>query len=430
MTFYEKVEQFKKRFKLTEHHAIERFGWMIGALIVMGAIVWSGSLATAFVSNKDDRENTALYTGEFTTSKTNRDGEVGGVYRNEDGSRALVMMKFADPALMSKNADDYQVFITGLNYQGGKKYITQKVTGQTMVMGSTGWMGVVITSDKPLDPMVYQLSMRSKEDVTAGAEDVSQEDIDSRYGGDESFAKFDQWRVGFNPRALTVEHVEALDTDNVEPVKVYTELLVSEQEQELRDKAEKGLKDLKADLNRINVTQSNLQKTKVDNISVVPPEVPKYIKGDKVTGEEKTSDGQSSLRLETENVMPGGWDFDWRAGSVSESYLDNLVAPGQSYVDFLKAKKEKEDEADDSTSMNLAWKLSNGDILSEDSSDSPLQPLIDAKNDLEGAYSKYLEDKRTYQVDTLGAMIELEVQLRGVESSSSVNASEKDFTVY
>src|SRR5699024_12312406 len=76
----------------------------------------------------------------------------------------------------------------------------------------------------------------------------------------------------------------------------------------------------------------------VDGLSIVPPEVPKQIAGDRVTGSPAQKSQKSTLDLETSWVSPSGFDFDWRSGSVDEGYLDDLVPEDESKGSYLAKK--------------------------------------------------------------------------------------------
>lgn len=432
MSLQERVDAFRTRFKLTSHHTIERFGIMVAFLLISFLIVGTGAGVSAFTSTRHDRDNTVLYTGEFTTSKVSRSGETSGVFVNDDKSQALVLMKFTDIAAMPKDASQYATFLTGYTFGDTKRYITQPVSAQTIVFGSTGYMGVLFTSDRPFEPMVYTLTIRNKANITTGEERMSENEIQNRYGGDTTFAEYEQWRIGFNPTADQAQPLKTLNSYDVQPSELYNELLIAPEEHKLREEAQKDLETLKADLNAIESAETSVLKTKVDNISVTMPPMPRFIQGDKIEGNEPSGSdpvASSTLSLKTDNVFPGGWDYNWRDGSVEEGYLDDIVPQGQSYVDFLQAHKDEDNSADTSVG-NIVWTLSNGEPLTEDTEGGPLQPLVDAKVELEGAMEKYLTDKEKYQKDTLGGIIDLEVQMRSVESASTVNASAEDFEVY
>ncbi|MGW0901308.1 hypothetical protein ACWD0G_30765, partial [Streptomyces goshikiensis] len=104
MAIKDKALAFSGKFKLDSHHAIERFGVFLGIFAVTGAIVISTSGALAYQAGRDSLSQTALYTSDFKTSKTNLNGTVDGVYTNKSGNKALVVLHFSPTAQISYNA--------------------------------------------------------------------------------------------------------------------------------------------------------------------------------------------------------------------------------------------------------------------------------------------------------------------------------------
>ncbi|PZT84958.1 MAG: hypothetical protein DI630_36540, partial [Gordonia sp. (in: high G+C Gram-positive bacteria)] len=159
MGIKDKALAFTKKFKLDSHHAIERFGIFFGIFVITGALVIGGSVASAYRSGADSLSSTALYTSEFTTSKTNLDGTVDGVYTNTTGDKALVMMHFGDGAQISYNAADYQAFLMGSDTDLNTESVnTSGIESQMYAFGSTGYVGVLLDADQPFDRQVLNLT--------------------------------------------------------------------------------------------------------------------------------------------------------------------------------------------------------------------------------------------------------------------------------
>ena len=59
-----------------------------------------------------------------------------------------------------------------------------------------------------------------------------------------------------------------------------------------------------------------------------------------------------------------------------------------------------------------------------------LAPLTDLRTNLETAYQTYYKDKLVYQVDLPTDLLDLEVMLRTVESTYSMNDGEAALLVY
>jgi len=433
MSAKETIATYAKKMKLGPHHAIERFGIMTTCFSVTFALLLVGTIASATVNNRAKLSETALYTTSFTTSRTDLTGSVEGIYTNSDGDRALVLMRFRDANSGSFSADaaNYQAFLTGSNEQLATESLSTNITGSIILFGSTGYLGVVLDSDAPFAQQIMNLTLRANSELVYAEESSRELREDLRDDG--SFAEFDQWRVFINPGATGTEEVTSLDGNRVDPVAIYYELVVADQEQEVREEMDEQLLQMRALLSRIDEYDGEMSRINVDGVFIEPPEVPAQIAGDSVTGEAAEGDTEATLELETEWVDPRGFDFDWRSGSVHEGYLDAIMPPGEtSYVTFLGDKARPEEEDSSMISANdLEWILTDGNNLKEyGSSDQLMKPLRDIMNNTTQAYQDYQRLKSSYQVDSHGSLLELEVMLRGVDSSGSVNADEEVLLTY
>ena len=154
------------------------------------------------------------------------------------------------------------------------------------------------------------------------------------------------------------------------------------------------------------------------------------IAGDVVEGKARVGETPSTLKLKTDIVMPMGYGFDWRGGSVMAGYLKNLIPDGSSYVSYL-AKRSK--EAPDEFRINdMKWLLNDGTDLKADysGSNTTVKPLTDIMNKLSTAYQDYYKDKSTYQVEQYKQLLDLEVSLRNVESNHTVNSAKEAMVSY
>lgn len=434
MGIKDKALAFGKKFKLDSHHAIERFGVFFGIFAVLGVVVLGGSGAAAFKAGNDALAHTALYNTEFTTSKTQLKGDIDGVYTNEAGDKALVMMHFAPNAAISYNAADYQAFLLGLNKDAQSEAVdTGGVAGTFHVFGSTGYVGVLLDADQPFDRQVLNLTIRANAELSFD-EQQQQSSSDEEIVGDASFNKYDQWRVIFNPGASGTTEIPALEAASFDPARAYYDVVLKAEEEETRGELDQKLLAMRSNLAQIESYTADLQTTKVDGLFLRPPSVPASIAGDQITGvsASEAEDGVSTLALETDHVAPGGFDFNWRAGDVYDGYLDVLVPSGQGYVEFLASKRN---EGSDDTSQKVSdmqWILSDGSDLKNDyqSSDVTMRPLTNVMNNLSQAYQDYGKNKSEYQTTLLLDLLRLDVQLRDVQSNSTVNSTEDFLTIY
>lgn len=420
------------RFKLDSHHAIERFGVLFGVLCLSSVVIFGATGVSAFSNNKQALSSTALYTPTFTTSKTEIGGEVPGVFVNKDRTRALVLMQFEDTSQVSVNAEDYQGFLTGSSMDLDQEDLKNTVAGSVYVFGSTGYMGVMLDSTEPFTEQVMDLTMRANTELVYTEKDVAAEDEMS--GGDASFQKYDQWRVFFNPGGSEATVSEALSQETVDVGAIFNELVVAAEEEDIRGRMDAQLALMKTDLNRINDGTAELGRTTADGgkLRLEPPQVPAQIAGDEVTGEPGIGETPSTLDLKTGFVLPMGYDFDWRGGSVMEGYLEGVVPEGSSFVSYL-AEREAETAQDDEFRVNdMQWLLNDGSNLATDydSSDPMIKPLSDIMNKLSLAYQDYYKDKQVYQVELHAELLNLEINLRNVESNFTKNESKDALRSY
>lgn len=456
MAFKDKAKAFANKMKLSSHHAIERFGIMVGVFGVIGVLLLAGATTTAIGNDKTKLDATALYTPSFTTSKTQIGGDVTGVYTSTDKTRALIMMKFKDPALVSANANNYQAFLTGTTADLGQQQLKTKITGEIVTFGSTGYIGVVMNSDQPFEQQILNLVVRSNSELVYTPDQTREVSEDLR--DDNSFAKYDQWRVVANPGANNATVSPALDSASFDPGSFYAETVVAPLEQEQRTAMNDQLGVLRADLAKISeyTTQiegddnNDVTAITADGVRLIVPDAPAQIAGDQVTGEPgKAPKGDdltpeqiakdivdsSTEELVTDWVDPRGFNFDWRNGSVEEGYLADLVPENMTYANFLAEKRTAKGSADGDTGSlglsNMEWTLTDGSKLSSYSStDSAMRPLITASNNLMQAWQTYYNDKVTYQVEMYNALIDLEIDLRNVESSSTINSGDSALLTY
>jgi hypothetical protein len=429
MAMNDSAKAFGARFKLDSHHAIERFGVFFGAIALSFVVIFSATGVSAYANNQEALSSKALYTPTFKTSKTDITGEVPGIFVNADRTRAMVLMHFKDTTKVSVNAQDYRGFLTGSSRALNQESLRSKVAGSVYVFGSTGYMGVMLDSDKPFNPQIMNLTMRANTELVYKEGGASP---DKDLPADGSFAKFDQWRVFFNPGGSEATVSEALSAPKLDVGAIFNEVVVSAQEKTIRDTMDAQLALMQTDLNRINDGTAELERTTTDSgrLRLLAPKVPRQIAGDVVEGKAGIGETASTLKLKTDVVLPMGYGFDWRGGSVMAGYLKDLVPDSAGYVSYL-AKRSK--EAKDEFRINeMKWTLNDGTDLKSDysGSNTTVKPLTDVMNKLSQAYQDYYKNKTTYQVDQYQQLIDLEVSLRNVESNSTVNSTDEAMVSY
>ncbi|PUB32478.1 hypothetical protein C8K30_1011004 [Promicromonospora sp. AC04] len=423
MSIQDKALALSRKFKLDAHHAIERFGVFVGIFAVTGAAVLAGSGVASFTTGRDALSQTALYTQGFVTSKTDLGGDVDGVYTNTNRDKALVMMHFDKRAQISYNAADYQAFLLGSDTSLNSEAVsTEGIQGSFHVFGSTGYVGVLLDATQPFDRQVLNLTVRANAELSVAQQDETANP--DELGGDQTFARHDQWRVFVNPGASGAEEIPALDSLVFDPARAYYDVVLKAQETVARGPLDQKLVEMRTSLAQIEAYTTDLSMTKVDGLFLRPPPAPASLAGDEVTGvsSAEAKDGVSTLTLETDHVVPGGFDLDWRSGNVYDGYLDALVPSGQSYAELLAAKLEEGRDIANDQVGDMQWTLSDGSSLTEDyqPSDLTMRPLTNVMNNLSRAYQDYATGKAEYQSELLLELLRLEVELRDVRSNSTV----------
>jgi len=436
MSMNERIQSLRASLRLDAHHATERFGIVVSIFAVTLILLVTGGIASAVSNNAAKTSETALYNASFKTSQTNISGKVAGVYVSPDRTRSLVLMQVgdSDASKMSADAKNYQSFITGSDSSLGQHALDSAISGQVVVFGTTGYMGVVVNSDRPFSKEILALTMRANSKLVYNSDGPAQQQLSrTDLKDDASFAKFDQWRVFFNPGASGAQTSAAVSNASTafSASDAYYDLVVKAQEQELRKKMDADLAKMQVDLAQINEYTAQMATTQVGGVHIVAPKVPAQIAGDKITG--KPANASDPLVLHSEWTAPAGYNFDWRAGSIKTGYLNQLVPKGDSYVKYLadhaaQAGSQGTDgvTARGATSFNasdLVWKLSDGSDLATDysGSNNTMKPLSDVMNNLVQAYQTYYNDKVAYQTQDFNQLIALEVSLKNVDSGASIN---------
>ena len=208
--------------------------------------------------------------------------------------------------------------------------------------------------------------------------------------------------------------------------------------------------------------QDRRHRLVMDKVKPLPG--PKFIQGDQVINK------NGKLYLKTTHVAPGGFDFNWRDGSVEKGYLNEIYKqkglPANTDADDFLAKMDAKQEndsidsgsSDDSTSAETEdsqfntqpddskWKLFNGkpalDTTSDDDSDDDgsdntagvaASRQAQINNDiqlLEEAWQNYEQAKITYQTTDLEKLLELESTYSQVDDISMTNDSSKVLTLF
>lgn len=414
-----------EKLKLGPHYRMERFS-LLFCVMVVGILVTTVSCFVAHVQTQNTTlGEQAIYSTEFETSKTGVSGKVIDVYFSEDKAKTLLLLKFDDTKVVSTNADNYQMFLTGASVEQNKQTLDGVPSGSIYMFGNTGYMGIYLVNKDGFGPQILDLVVRCNSELQTNASEDVDEEVE-----DKSFVDYDQFRVYFNPGASKAKHLDCLDGSKAPSIKdFYNEAVITPQEDEIHAQLETQVNNMRVSLNQIHEYEERLE---TEGITV--PAEPSVIAGDKVI---TNDDGSYTYKPAT--VLPGGYDLDWQHTSVVDGFIDDLIAKTDSpnmTVDQYFAMMTREANGDASGNKldtdNIEWQLNDGTLISSLSGgkSSRYTKYMEMCNDLTNAWRTYYNQKVDYQREMLGSLLDLEVSKDSILTSSSVNTSENVLQCY
>lgn len=412
------MEKFLKKLKLDQHHVMERFGIVFCVLVLMLCF----SVSMTFIKYRKDSKETlssqAVYTSNFTTSRTGIQGSVFNVFTNKQKTKALVMIKFSDINELSVDANDYQVFLTGSSLSGGKTSLKMLPTGCIYMFGNTGYMGIYLVDNQGFQSQIVQMTIRNNKEL----KNVDENAIPVY--DDKSFEEYDQFSVYFNPGASGAVVSDALNqSEAATPAAIYTELIATPAEQECKNVLNEDLKQMNVLIQKI----MDYRSSRFINDGIAVPELSAELKGDSIRL------GDDDLYyFKTESMVPGGYEIPWQTGSVQgEGYLDKLLN-GMSYSEFFAKKEKEQNETDSTESWNeLEWYRKDGSRIII--GDTTLEYETAIQNDIEGyktALNEYYALKKKYFTEDTYNLLLLEANTKGLDTFYTVKQDEDTVYIY
>lgn len=408
-----KVKALFSKIFLDKHRKFERFGVIFGSLFLVLIII----TACAFVEkSKLDNQtlvDKVIYTQEFKTSLTGIDGTVSNIYRSEDKTKLFIVLNISDISKISTDASNYQMFLTGCKQSGESvttDYLEHKaVNGSLYVFGSTGYMGIYLVDSQGFPSQIYDLVMRCNSQIVSTANTSDSKDVSRG----ESFEKYDQFRIYFNPGGSECDVADFLNKNDWNVVDAYEECVSRTKENELRKTLSNDVQTLKTNLSAIDEYTKRLQ-----SLGVVIPDMSSLIAGDKVIEKD------DYLIFKPNHVLATGFDFDWYNGSVKKGYLDNLCGDS-TYMQYLSKKRSEVENTKFDTS-DIIWTLTDGTPVDNlDSTVDTNKTINDTIGLLTGAWDTYYTNKKTYECTDLKSLLYLELDTKNIKTDCTIN-SDKD----
>lgn len=411
------MEKIRSMFtKLVSHHfVIERFGIMFGLLLLLMA----GCLFSIGVKHKGDQKeqlsNQAVYSTEFTMSKSKAHGTVVSVNTSNDKTKTLVLLKYDDPTMMSTDAADYSMFLTGSDTKQMQRTLLCQPQGSVYVFGNSGYVALYLIDVNGFQSQILNMTLRSNNDFVTG--DAISDDRDA------SFDKFDQARIYFNPGGADAKTVACLEDGEMDPYHIYESVLISEQESRIKSDMEAALKELQQAQVHIQAAEKTVQDK-----GLQVPVAPYWIAGDAVA-----DDGNGNLELYAVTNLPGSHVVDWRGSSIATGYMDDVLA-NTGYMkatDYFAAKREEGRSLESTLNTNdTQWYSIDGTAVVKAGGNNNLsvaeQLLNDAMDSLEKAWLEFYNAKVKYTITLPGELLNLEATAQDITSNYTVRTFKDD----
>lgn len=365
---------------LTSHYAIERFGVSITTLLVCMTIICSSILVKHSHEVNNMVGSNVQYTTAGTTSKTGHEFNVTGVYSDSVGKQCFILLYFQDMSTMSRNASDYQMFLTGSSYDMKKKDLLCNPQGSIYVFGSSGFIGLYLNDEAGFQSQILKLTLRCKSELADANVDIE------KYA-DESYINFDQADIYFNPGAADKDVKQFLEDGNMDVRDMYYQTVVSYNEADERAVLNELLSGMETELALIDEYKARLD----DDEIVWSANESAFIKGDAVTYDEETE----NYKFNTSHVCAAGVDFNWQDGTVYDGYLSKLTS--STYTSFCKQKESETEQVP--AYGKCVWYMNDGSEFDYNSytlssSDKGIKADIDS---LIGAWQSYYQSKVVYE---------------------------------
>lgn len=425
------VRTAKAVWKNRRHFKLQIFG--VTVLLVVTIFLANFASISISYNNKlnDYVASTVTYTTNFQMSLSGVKGTVEKIYIDSTKTQCFILANFSGTSSLTMNANNYQMFVSNVNrdaiYQGTPK---EQLAGEIYMFGTSGLVGLYLTSDIPFENQLKQLTFRSYSKFTENTSPyINTSSTDSQY---------DQCHIFFNPGGsdsksidFLEKHVKGVDFDLPE---IYRQVSAVSEEIEIRTKILKFYDDLQVVMKQI-VEYQNRLKT---NYNVEVPALPDYIRGDyfdniPIYGSDGTVVNEYKKYIPA-SILPGGTEFDWYIGSISKGYY-NLIpnAKDISVRDYIYALSADSVNRRYTYESIKEWYYTDGTEVRMDTDRTTTSyetEIINTAKKYDKLLAEYIQLKRTYQVEYLPSLLLLEANSGTVGQSYTVRKDENAVLVY
>lgn len=385
------------------HHGMARFtiAFSIGVVLMVLA-VGLGIGATMHNSQQEFSEN-PLYTTDVTIAD-GITGSTAGVWESADHKRAFVAFKFDDSSVskMPTDASRYGVTVAAVDSNDQIQPMKVATSASLYVFGSTGYLGIYFVAGDEFQPQLYQAYIQA---TTTDNQDVG-------------------WSITINPAATQMPHSDILDSQTLDPSKLYRQAVAVTREQELR-------KNLSDDLdNMYSAQQSAVQYiTRLDSDGVTTEGMLPTM----ATSDTFPQGDDGTRHANIGESVPGGITFDWFDASIMDdgSYAKAAMsAAGVNSYDELVSKLAASSAAatgsSDLTKVYqvptdlTAWHMKDGKTVADakvDVSDSTYTDITQSIDSLSDTIASYIKAKTKYQTTDALAILAFENDVSRVTGS-------------
>ena len=218
----------------------------------------------------------AQYTSSFTMSLSGAQGSVLGVYTNDDHTKCFLLLKFQDVSSVPVDANEYQLFLSGCKKDMTYSELKSKPDAMIYQFGATGYLGVYLYSATPFPSQIMNLYLRSTKNITVGTSTAQY--------ADETFNKFDQAAIYFNPGGTYATKASFLNEKKWTVFDIYEELISRPAEVAYRNLLRNDLVEMRKQKSLMDEYANRLVKD-----GMTEPSTPAVIANDSVYAMARTS---------------------------------------------------------------------------------------------------------------------------------------------
>lgn len=412
--FTKKLMKLRDNLKLGSHHKMERFtimlGTTLGFLLIFAVI--------SFFSHRSIVQETAgtqaLFTDEFVFSLSGQTVTVEGVYGDENNTDVMALIKMNDSTSMSSNAENYEVFVTGLDDS-----ISYEPDVSFSLFGSTGYGIVRLQTDEPMPAEILDITIRANSTLASSSvATLDEEELDG------SFEEYDQGRLHINPGAEGVERIEGLAVGEDDPVKLYVGLVANNLDVELHERLDDEIAKIE---NQINRGQEYTNRLTAAGYKV--PAQPWFVEGDYVD-----EDGVYHIA----SHLGKAHEYDYQTKSIHDGYLNQVVDDLSKFSAYMQEHDGRVESVDGRAEEVVAITelTDNSGVKLDLETVAPgthTSAEISVKEDvslLEGTWREHLETKAEIEREIARELLVLDADVQSQKTTFSTHSGETAAYLY